>query len=611
MKKSIGTIFVCALSALPLLAHSDDSRDIISDEQFIYSYQEMLTFDVAAYLKRNAPHLLDQTEVITHWAGYSTVSPKVLLTLIEMQTGLVSGARTASLQRPLGDLSERDGFSAQVEDIAMRLAKAYYSTVNQEQKSLSVSGEDIATRALSRALMNNAAGDAEEFATVYQRLFPQEQESAEPPGVSRFSAYSKKLVPPENMLQLPFPIDQSWWFGGAHTNTGSGNYPLSSLDMNNGGGWGSDTSTKWAVASAAGTAVRHSSCFVEVLHDGGWSTTYYHLDNVQFQDRTAVSQNQKLANYANNRSQALCNGGSSTGPHQHFSLKYDGGFYHLDGVYLSGYKVKTGRYSYDGDCNYFWMSKNGSKYCTSNKLYNPGTSGPTDPDTPDKELENGQVLSNLSADKEDKDYYVLKVDPGASDLVFRISGGSGDMDMFVKFGERPTLASYDCRPYKTTQEEICTFNSPQAGNYYVMLHAFSSYSGITFEAGYKANSDSSQELMNGEAVTKLSGSKDEMDYFYVDIPESARNLRIEMSGGQGDADMHVRFRTPPTLNEYDCRPFKTTQVETCSYNTPQTGVYHVMLHAFDPYSDVQLVARYDDRIQGKEVAVVLTQARQE
>ncbi|MDG9669358.1 pre-peptidase C-terminal domain-containing protein [Hahella sp. CR1] len=614
MKRMIKSILTCALTALPFFAQAYDS-DAIPDDQFIYSYDEMRNFDVAAYLEEHAPHLKDQADVITHWAGYSTVSPKVLMTLIEMQSGLLShgGRQFAAMQQPMGELSSESGFNAQVQDIATRLATNYYKTVGQEQQNLSFVGQGIATQSLSDELRNSSDGDVEEFQEVYHRLFPETAQSATAstaPSLNRFAAYTRNAVPPDNLLQLPFPVGEQWYFGGAHTYTGSGSYPLSSLDLNNGGYWGSNTSNKWAVASAGGTAIRHSSCFVEVLHEGGWSTTYYHLDNIQFQNRATVSRNQKLANYANNQSQALCDGGSSTGPHQHFSLKYNGSYFHLDGVALSGYKVKTGRWSYDGDCNYFWLSKDNYRYCANRSLSNPGVPNGGDPDdggdddnggddsgddnNSETTLRNGQTVQNMSANKEDLNYYVLDVPAGSRNLYFKISGGRGDVDMYVKRDGRPGFNNYNCRPYTTTQDEQCYYRTPQAGKYYIMLHAFSNYSGISLQVGYENDNDqgSNREMSNGQVYRNLSGAQGEKSYFRLNVPAGATDLRIEMSGGTGDADMHVMYQSQPTLSNYHCRPYSTTQVEWCSWRYPYAGTFHIMLYAFKPYSGIQLVATY-------------------
>lgn len=62
---------------------------------------------------------------------------------------------------------------------------------------------------------------------------------------------------------------------------------------------------------------------------------------------------------------------------------------------------------------------------------------------------------------------------------FSISGGSGDADLYVRFGAPPTTGTYDCRPYLIGNDETCEFNPSQSGDYYVMVHAYSAYSGMT------------------------------------------------------------------------------------------------------------------------------------
>lgn len=62
---------------------------------------------------------------------------------------------------------------------------------------------------------------------------------------------------------------------------------------------------------------------------------------------------------------------------------------------------------------------------------------------------------------------------------FSIAGGTGDADLYVRFGAAPTTATYDCRPYAAGNSESCVFEPSQAGNYYVMLNAYQAYSGVT------------------------------------------------------------------------------------------------------------------------------------
>ena len=54
--------------------------------------------------------------------------------------------------------------------------------------------------------------------------------------------------------------------------------------------------------------------------------------------------------------------------------------------------------------------------------------------------------------------------------------GTGDADLFVRRDSAPTIANYDCRPYLSDSEEICTLDGP--GTFYVMV---SGYTDSTFD----------------------------------------------------------------------------------------------------------------------------------
>ena len=79
----------------------------------------------------------------------------------------------------------------------------------------------------------------------------------------------------------------------------------------------------------------------------------------------------------------------------------------------------------------------------------------------------------------------MAVPSGAAGLSFDMSGGSGDADLYVKFGSAPTTSSYDCRPYKSGNTEACSYNNPTAGTYYISIYGYSAYSGVTLKAEWK------------------------------------------------------------------------------------------------------------------------------
>jgi len=61
------------------------------------------------------------------------------------------------------------------------------------------------------------------------------------------------------------------------------------------------------------------------------------------------------------------------------------------------------------------------------------------------ELENNVSLTGLASSTQDLDY-TFDVPSGANNLNFVMSGGSGDADLYVRYGAAPTSSTYDCRP---------------------------------------------------------------------------------------------------------------------------------------------------------------------
>ena len=92
--------------------------------------------------------------------------------------------------------------------------------------------------------------------------------------------------------------------------------------------------------------------------------------------------------------------------------------------------------------------------------------------------------------------WTLVVPSGASNLTFKISGGTGDADMYVNFGSAATTGDWDCRPYLNGNNETCTFPAPQAGTYHVMLRGYTSYSGVTLVGNYDTGGGGAQTYSN-------------------------------------------------------------------------------------------------------------------
>ncbi|OZG70363.1 serine protease [Hahella sp. CCB-MM4] len=201
-------------------------------------------------------------------------------------------------------------------------------------------------------------------------------------------------------------------------------------------------------------------------------------------------------------------------------------------------------------------------------------------------LENGVPRTGLAGASGDMMYFILEVPKGATDLSFEISGGSGDADMYVKAGSKPSKSDYDCRPYKNGNNETCADMAVTPGDYFIMLHGYSSYSGVSLVGSY-AGGDDGKEGSGKES--NLSAARGEWLHFSDRIPEGTRTLTVIISGeGRGDADLYVRQGSKPTDTEYDCRPYKNGNNETCVFDNPAAEEWHMSLKAYSEFSDVTL-----------------------
>jgi len=117
-----------------------------------------------------------------------------------------------------------------------------------------------------------------------------------------------------------------------------------------------------------------------------------------------------------------------------------------------------------------------------------GPIDPPPPPPPPGELTKGVSVDNISATTGEDVFYTMDVPTGATDLSFSISGGTGDADLYVRFGSAPNATTYDCRPYAAGNTETCSFANPNAGTYHVMINAYSSYSGVSLIGDYTDSS---------------------------------------------------------------------------------------------------------------------------
>jgi len=171
-------------------------------------------------------------------------------------------------------------------------------------------------------------------------------------------------------------------------------------------------------------------------------------------------------------------------------------------------------------------------------------------------LTNGVPVTGVSGASGNQQFWTLSVPAGVTNLTFQISGGTGDADLYVRFGSAPTTSVYDCRPYSSGNNESCPFPTPSAGTWHVMLNGYSAYSGVTlvgsYSTGSTCNNISDTEPNDSTAAPQaISGSCNQIsgtflndsstqqnDYFRLSLP-AGRTVTALLNGLSVDYDVYI------------------------------------------------------------------------
>ncbi|MBW8875174.1 MAG: pre-peptidase C-terminal domain-containing protein [Acidobacteria bacterium] len=96
----------------------------------------------------------------------------------------------------------------------------------------------------------------------------------------------------------------------------------------------------------------------------------------------------------------------------------------------------------------------------------------------------GVALSGLADRRTGKFVlWTLDVGAGAPPLTLSTSGGTGDVDLYVRFGAPPTTAQWDASSATAGNTESVTLAAPRQGTWYIGLYDRSPYRGVTLQTG--------------------------------------------------------------------------------------------------------------------------------
>jgi LasA protease len=293
-----------------------------------------------------------------------SISPRLLLTLLDYQSGALSQTRLINTDYPLGyEDHVHKGLYLQLVWAANKLNNGYYGwrtgrltafelldgrleRPDPWQNAASVAVQFYFSQQLSPDAYTNAIS-SQGLAQTYRHLFGDPWQDVKPhiPG---------SLTQPD--FNLPFTGKQPWTLtGGPHTAWGEGD-PLAAIDFAPPGVKGCNASTEAATAVASGVVVRSEPAIVVIDLDDqnepadgdertGWVIFYLHM---RTDGRATAGTRMKAGDPVGYPS---CEGGQATGTHIHIARKYNGEWIPADSAVpfnLNGWIAHNGAEPYLG-----------------------------------------------------------------------------------------------------------------------------------------------------------------------------------------------------------------------------------------------------------------------
>lgn len=343
---------------------------ILPDSQFVNG-PSAIGFDVEEYVQSKPGWLKDfhtyaqgarrtGAEVVQMVADNYSISPRVLLAVMEYRSGALSQPVAPESPYPLGIYNYHyPALYMQLAWVANVLNNGYYGwrtgrliefeledgrleRPDPWQTAASVGFQYFFSRLYDVEGYTEAIG-AQGLAKVYADLFGD-------PWVADDAFIPVSLQQPS--LTLPFRAGELWAFtGGPHTGWGT-LYPWAALDFAPGSeASGCVPTVLTAIAMAGGVVARSETGVVILDLDGdgdertGWNLLYLHIATG---GRAAEGTTLKAGDVVGYPS---CEGGTTTGTHIHVARKYNGEWIPADGAIpfnMEGWIAHDGEIPYDG-----------------------------------------------------------------------------------------------------------------------------------------------------------------------------------------------------------------------------------------------------------------------
>lgn len=213
-------------------------------------------------------------------------------------------------------------------------------------------------------------------------------------------------------------------------------------------------------------------------------------------------------------------------------------------------------------------------------------------------LDNGDRVDDLEGRRGSSRSFRIRVPDGADELEIRTSGGRGDVDLYVRHGGEASRYRYDERSEGSDTNEVIRVRRPAEGWWYITLYGYNAYRDVELEAEYEGGDDDGDHdgrdwLRPDRPVRDLSGRRGSRIYFRLRTTPRANVLRLMTRDGRGDSDLYIARGYRPTPDRYDRRSANKDTKETIVVPRPEPGEWWVLVHGYDDFSGVSLVADWE------------------
>src|SRR5207248_4556406 len=96
----------------------------------------------------------------------------------------------------------------------------------------------------------------------------------------------------------------------------------------------------------------------------------------------------------------------------------------------------------------------------------------TPPPAADTALTSGVPLAGQTVAQGQMRFYSISVPTGATQLQVATTNATGDVDLYTRAGQKPTITAYDCRPFIDGGNESCLQTNPTPGTWWIGVFGY-------------------------------------------------------------------------------------------------------------------------------------------